>query len=202
MKSSCRLVALVLVLFLSGAQAADDPAQRAELDRIRRDREQVDVQFTERERECRQRFLVTACIEDAKRDRREAMERLRQQQAAVEEVQRKQRAAQRIQDIHSKIDDVDAQRRESTARDRRREKQRAEVSSRASPEGPARAASAAASTTASNPEPSKPLTADEARKRAEYDQRIEEARAHREAVERRNAERAKAKNPAKPLPPS
>ena len=46
--------------------------------------------------------MVSDCLEQARRERRESMERLRYQDVILDEAQRKQRAVQRMQNIRSK----------------------------------------------------------------------------------------------------
>jgi len=188
------LVLGVLAAALPAVSAAFTPEEeRIERERIKSERAQVEAAYATRERECRDRFVVTSCIEGARRDRRQALERLRRQQEVMDEAQRKQRAAQRMEDIRSKIVDEDSKRPAVTVRQRRDGKPRDEPADRSPPErsasaaGPARAASQA--------------TAQETKRRLDYASRQQEAKAHREAVERRNAERAaKGKRPAATLP--
>jgi hypothetical protein len=97
---------LVLVLsaaLLPQACAATPRDEQHERQRIAFERAQVQAFYLNRERECEKRFTVTACIEEARRSRREAMERLRYQDVILDEAQRRQRALQRIQDIHGKV---------------------------------------------------------------------------------------------------
>ncbi|HEV7915069.1 MAG TPA: hypothetical protein VGP22_14980 [Albitalea sp.] len=176
------------------AHALDAAEERAERQRIQSERVQVDAAYLQRERDCRARFVVTACLEGAQRDRRQAVERLRQQQVILDEAQRKQRAAQRMDDIRNKVSGQDASRREAIMRDRRSEKQRAEVVAHSSPTAqPSEAPAAATPASAAASEATQRVT--------EREKREAQARGHREAVERRNAERlAQGKRPARPLP--
>ncbi len=89
-------------------QAADAPAERA---RIAAERAEVEQAFFARERECRARFLVNACLDAAGRERRRALGHLRQQEMLLDEARRKERAAQRIQSIRGKVSRDDARRR-------------------------------------------------------------------------------------------
>lgn len=204
------LLPAVLVLLATAPAGALSPAeQKAELARIAREREQVQARFAERERDCRQRFVVTPCIEDARRERRAGLERLRRQEEVIDEAQRKQRAAERIDEIRAKVSAEEAKRRETGARERRKAKERGEAAEHSAS---AVSASAAAAETVPGPGPApapvpaprgdKPTdTAERARKIAEYERRQEEARIHREDVERRNAQRAaEGRKPAAPLP--
>lgn len=74
-----------------------------ERQRIASERAQVQAAFAQRERECHERFMVSDCLEKARRDRREALERLRYQDVILDEAQRRQRAVERMEDIRSKV---------------------------------------------------------------------------------------------------
>ena len=49
--------------------------------------------------ECQQRFVVSSCVEDAKRDRRQGLDGLRSRQIALDEVRRKERSAARRSEL-------------------------------------------------------------------------------------------------------
>lgn len=189
----------------SSAQAMDPAQERAERDRIKHEREQAEVAYRSQERECRQKFVVTPCIDQARRDRRETLDRLRQQQAVLDEVERKQRAAQRMDDIRSKVSGDEAKQREAAAQKRRR--QPAEPAAAAS-QPDASASSPAAALKQEPPSAvTKPASANASamevheQKAQAYEKRQKDAAEHRAEVERRNAQRAAGgKQPAKPLP--
>jgi len=194
-----------LVPALAPAHAMDAASERAERDRLKTERDQAEAAYVTRERECREKFVVTSCIEQARRDRRQTLERLRQQQAVLDEAQRKQRAAQRVDEIRTKVSSEDAKQRERAGTERR---QRVEA---ASPSASAASAEASSPTAIVVSEPpsalARPASANasamevHARKEAAYEKRLEEAREHRAQVERRNAEKAASgKAPAKGLP--
>jgi hypothetical protein len=190
------------------AHALDAATEMAERERIRTEREQVEATYRRRETDCRQRFVVTPCLEDARRDRRQANDRLRQQLEVLDEAQRKQRAAQRIDEIRSRISGEEAKRREEDAKRAQHQAQsKAPAPDAVSPSQAASAADEivrAEPTGASVRRASKPRAAsaaDEAKHEADYERRQSEAQKHRESVERRNAQRAKSgKQPAKDLP--
>jgi colicin import membrane protein len=185
-----------VLLFLALAAAAlpavaiDPAAERAERRRIESERSQVEAAFAQRERECRERFVVTSCLEDARRDRRQSLESLRQQQAILDESQRKQRAAQRMDDIRSKVSEADAHRRSATA-EPGKERPKREVAAR-TPHAASAVEEGATGVSRSGTEA--------ARRVSEYERRQAEARAHRAAVERRNAEKAAQGKVSRPLP--
>ena len=78
---------------------ADDRQERA---RIARERDEATLRFQQRQRECEQRFAVTACVDEARAEHRQALLRLRGQESVLDEAERKQRAAQRMAAIRAK----------------------------------------------------------------------------------------------------
>lgn len=191
MKPRVLSFAMALAMALPAAFALDAETERTERARIASERERVQATFDERERACRERFVVTSCLEDARRERRQSLEGLRHQQAILDEAQRKQRAAQRMDDIRAKVSGEEAQRREAQARERRQQKPPGEPPTRG-PDGAAPRTHAA---------PASAARSDAAGRAAAYEKRQAEAREHRQAVERRSAEKAaQGKTPVKPLP--
>lgn len=179
------------------AQAANEQAER---DRIAAERTAVAQAFDARERACRTRFAVNDCVNDAQRERREALGRLRQQEILLDEAERKQRAAERIKSIREQVSRDDARRRREAANRAAAAAERLHVEPPAAPRTAPRVDGAPA-------EVRTPRRGDEAsrakaqRKRDAYERRRAEAQAHREAVQRRNAERTAQGRRAKPLPP-
>ena len=199
---------VVLILLLSlcatapawAISPADDAAERQ---RIAGEKAEVEKAYAAREAECRRRFIVTSCLDAARRDRREAVERLRQQEVVLDEAQRKLRAAQRIEEIRSKVSADEAKRREAEARVQAREAQRQEQAARveaaaSAASAPSAAAAASAPVRARTPPTKRPVDAGKAAQA--YEQRQQQAQEHRAAVERRNAERAGKNKPSRPLP--
>jgi hypothetical protein len=189
MKRDLRRAAIACLAAVYGAPSfADDAA--AERQRIRAERAQVQARYADTVRECNRRFVVTSCVEGARAERRQALNRLSNQELVLDQAERRQRAAQRAADIRAK------QAHDEAA-------PRALPRALAAPE-PASAPRLhlrvpRAPTSAGHPPKLSPQ--EEARNRAAFEQRQREAEAHRESVERRNAERAaKAKQPSRPLP--
>jgi hypothetical protein len=168
------------------AAGTDDERQR-----LRDERAQVDATFAARDHECRQHFIVTACVDQARRDRRQAMESLRRRQLLLDDADRKQRAAERNEEIRSKVEARDrpagmAQRTRDASPVAETPREAAHVA----PRGPAAAHGNALHS-----------REDEARHIEEFEQRRKDAEEHRVTVQRRNAARAASgKLPAKPLP--
>ena len=120
-----RFAASVLLLFAgvlaaTEGKAIDAATESAERERIRAERAQAEQVFAARERECRDRFAVTRCLDEARRERRATLEHLNRQQGVLDEAQRKQRAAQRMESIRGKVSTDEAKRREADARARRK----------------------------------------------------------------------------------
>jgi len=106
---SCRralFAAIAAACIALPAEAADATAASAasagELKRIATERAEIGARFVKRERECRTRFVVTSCVDDAKRERRQDLDRLRERQLAVDEAQRRERASGRKAELAAK----------------------------------------------------------------------------------------------------
>ena len=182
-----RCVGLLLLAFSARAIGADDGAER---ERIRKERADVETQFTQSERACYEKIVVSSCLDAARATRREAMARLRTQEIELNEAQRKHKAAQKEQSLNEK----------SLAK-----------------EGSAKAAGPSASAPPAEKPAPKPATprpprepkpvpsasqraAQEAAAKAAYEAKQREAEAHRLEVARRNEEHARKTKPATPLP--
>jgi hypothetical protein len=194
----CGCVAAAAVM---ASGSLDESVERA---RIRTERTDAEAAYVAREHECRQRFAVNRCLDEARRDRRRTLDSLRHQEGILDEVQRKQRAAERMAAIRSKIAAEDSKRREPAAREHHKQATAGPL-----PAKPSLTESTPENLIASEPPGAVPLsreTAEErARRAADYEKRQAAARAHRETVERRNAERARSGKPAAkalPAPPS
>jgi len=85
-----------LVVVALPANAADARGQAIEQQRL------LNLKFDEQDRRCRQQFVVTACVDDVRRQRRDAVAPWREKELAAEDEVRQQRAAQRQRDIASK----------------------------------------------------------------------------------------------------
>ncbi len=205
---------LLLAMLMSAGQvtaANDDVADRA---RITAERAAVEARFAEREHECASRFVVTACVEDARREQRAALASLRQQQTLLDEAQRKQRAAERL-DRLSKPRGSAAQQPASSAKREAHEARQSRQARAARAAPPPNEASLAASGPERKPSqtarplkggaPSAPLDpvnrqTREAARQADSASRTQAAQAHRSAVEQRQAERLKKGRVTHPLP--
>jgi len=189
-----RLLAALLLGGVSAALAADALDLHFERDRQRvaNERRRVDEAHAARVKACEAQFFVTSCIEQAKAERREALDRLTQQQAVIDDALRKQRVAERLERLQEKQQQA-AQRRNAPAARPRVVRRGAEAASAASAPEEADVALPAR-------RPEGPSAAEQRRNAQAYRQRQQAAAAHREAVEKRNAERAAAHKPAASLP--
>jgi hypothetical protein len=198
------LASLVLAAAALPAHAADS-GERA---RIASERAAVEKLYAERERACGERFVVTSCVDDAKRERRQSLDALRARELKLDEETRRARTDARRAELAAKA-----------AEDARRDLARAAASAPArsgkpfeSPHG--------ASEPPSGPGPhDRPLGASdrlviqptqrgseaerserEAASRASYEGRQRQAAEHRREVEERNAKRLGEHPAATPLP--
>lgn len=173
---------LLLALLAALPAAADERA------RIAAERRAVDERYAAEQAECRQRFAVTGCLDEARAHRRAAQADLKRQELVLDDAERKRRASERLQAV---------------------ERRRAEAASR-----PAAAASAvvrpvpspapAASTPTRAPRSPQAPDAQAAARRAEAAQRLrDEAAEDRRQIREREAQRDKdGRHPAPlPLPP-
>jgi len=85
-----------LVVVALPATAADARGQAIEQQRL------LNLKFDEQDRRCRQQFVVTACVDDVRRQRRDAVAPWREKELAAADDLRQQRAAQRQREISSK----------------------------------------------------------------------------------------------------
>jgi len=192
---------LIVLAALAGAAAPSLAAMDTAAERTRIARERADVQaaLTKQEAACQERFVVTPCVEAARKAEREALARLRRQEVLLDEQVRKQRAAERAQAIRNSISADEARRRDESAA--------------ATASAPVRVERAELAETPSRTErarrelPVAERPTDAAARRAAEQEHIERyeadrraAQAHRESVEQRNAKRAASGKVAAPLP--
>ena len=184
--------AVTVTLWYVGGPA---PAAETEPADIAAQRAQVQSRFVDATRSCQEQFIVTSCVEAARQEQIRDLARLKKLQDSIDEAQRKEKAALRLKAID----------------DRQREQALREQAQR---QAAAATASEAASRAPANPNPVVPhksgparagssasARADvEARNTAAFEARRQSIEAHREAVERRNGERASKGKVAAPLP--
>jgi colicin import membrane protein len=188
MQNSLAALVLTLAASASWAEAATPASTDAtqERHRIAAERQDAERRFVAARRECETRFAVSSCVEQARSERRRTLELLAGQQAALDDAQRRQRAAERMRSIREKARQANERAAAPAAS--------AVVRARRAPPTPRSPASSAA-------EPRLQVTPQEAaQRRDERAQREQAAAQHRDAVLRRNAERDARKPPSAPLP--
>lgn len=189
------------------AQPADTQAQ--ERQRIAGERAAAERRFAESQRECLTRFVVTSCVEESRRERRETLSRLHREQNLLDDSLRKERAAERNETIQRRANAEAASDRESKAR------AAGEPAQRALDDRPRRAAGAASAASEASRKATRDVKAsgvglatkgtqrtkaEEARSRATFDAAQRAAVEHRAEVAERNALRSAKRKPAAPLP--
>ena len=95
---------------LAAQAPADDallaPWLRTERARVASARSAAESQFTEDERTCWRRFAVNDCIRKARQVRRAIIDRLQQEDLALNAVERNRRTAQRMETLENKRQDA------------------------------------------------------------------------------------------------
>ena len=204
-----------------GAASAESAPLEDSSVRISAERAAIHARYAEQERECRTRFIVASCIDAAKRERRQELDRLKARQIAVDEARRRERATARRTELAVKAADDAKREAERAAR-----AASAPASAASSPRGrlvpigkarasasaasgPGVAASSAARSSApaqglglghSTPKSPSERASEEARNRAAYEARQRRAAERREDAATQSIRRMSEKNPAAPLP--
>jgi colicin import membrane protein len=173
-----RLLIAYLLFALCGLARADDEAERAQ---IKQKREAVETRYTEQQETCRKRFVVTSCLEKARADRLEGLKVLRAQEAELDDAVRRERARAQAERVAEKA-------KQAESRDRPKPAQPPKEPRTPKPKEvkPPKAKASASD-----------RSAEEQRQREAFEARQREIKAHREEIEKRNAER---KPPPRPLP--
>ncbi len=190
------LPALLLAVALA-VQAADDDAAQGR--RIERERIEVAARARVGEAACAERFAVSACLAQVRAERRAALQQLDHQTALLDDAQRKRRAADRQIRIRERQD------AEAKADESRLPPAPAAMPKAAA--GQALAPTADESGAASLSDVRRRSSAATARQKlaaasrsAASKRRLDEATAHRAAVEQKNRDRNAKRTPSKDLP--
>ena len=189
-----RFVFVGLMIAMSWAAQAETETEH---DRIVAERTAAAARFAEQQRACSERFVVSSCVDAARKEQRATLNRLRQQEQSLDDIKRRDAAAKRRQASGEK-----AEAQEQRASDAAPTTRRESVRHPPQPNPPARAASGIDAglppTGAGASAPSRREV--EARNTEKFDARVRSTQAHREAVERRNAQRAAQGKGVAPLP--
>jgi hypothetical protein len=218
-RSSSLSMSPAAALLLAGAFAVSAPARAAAADdverhRIAEERAAIEARYAARTRECRDRFIVTSCIDDAKVERRRGLDALRTRQLALDEEKRRARTAERSAELAAKAADDARREQERAARAASGPVPREPRPLEPRHEPPASGAPATSTTPHDRPgapvegsgkKPAPSETAEqrrerEERHRASFETRQQQAEAHRQEILDKAAQRQNARPPAAPLP--
>jgi hypothetical protein len=180
-------IALSLFPLLAASQSIETDGRRAQLTR---ERETAEARFREAVQVCENAFAQTACVDDARRERRREVSRVDAERSALDQTDRHRRTEERTRRVEAK---------QRAAAQRSAE----QVPPAASAPRPKRQASAAlAGERARARAPRAATTADPSAsdRLAARSKRIADADAHAAAVRKRNADRAAKRAAAPPLP--
>ncbi|MDD2923711.1 hypothetical protein [Rhodoferax sp.] len=99
-----RLLLVVALLPVPLLAQAEEPLNiEAERERIARERAHHEAVFLQAERDCYARFAVSDCLQQARKDRRAALDPLRRQELVLNDIERKSRAVQALDRIQNKV---------------------------------------------------------------------------------------------------
>jgi hypothetical protein len=194
-------LAVALALGPAGAMTAQavsavDPSEVRT--RIEAQRSSAKVALAEKERACKQAFAVASCIDAARKEQRAVLTGLRNEELALDEAERTAKADRRRKTLLDSEAARNARPAEGAASAARRSTRHAASSAPSGAEASAGAVDRPKA--ASGVGHTAHRTADEERRKAEFEARTRSAQAHREAVERRNAQRAASGKKVAPLP--
>jgi hypothetical protein len=210
-RSSLMTASVLCVAMAHGTAWASDASER---ERINKAKSQADAKLAQKELECQERFAVTDCVLAARKEHRSVVEPLRKESLALDDKERKQRAAERTERLRTKAESASAAASANAAAASGsgsdapsvRPKIRSAEAASASQPG-ASAATIPAGSSAMPPliqKTDRPITpkAQAPQPGSEDYQtlRVRQAEERRAAVLKKNAERDANKPPAKPLP--
>lgn len=176
---------LFLGVAMAGAARADAPGDARERAEIAAAKRAAEAQFQAAEAACRERFVVTPCIEDARAERRRQLALLRDRELKLDDHERRHRAAQRGEAVARK-QAAAASAAASAASAASAPRASSSAAARAPSSSPPRLSGEAASAPRSPLDGSAEAAAARAARSA---QRQQEAQARRERIEAREAER-------------
>jgi hypothetical protein len=206
-RSSLMTASALCVAMAHGTAWASDASER---ERINKAKSQADTKLAQKELECQERFAVTDCVLAARKEHRSVVEPLRKESLALDDKERKQRAAERNERIRARTDSASAAAAASAGSSADgpsvRPKIRSADSASASQFGAAAVKMPAASSVmppviVKTDKPIMPKTQAPQPGSEDYQTlRVRQAEERRAAVLKKNAERDTSKPPAKPLP--
>jgi len=183
------IVALAAGVAISSAHA------ESERERLDAERAAAVARLADKERACQKQFVVTPCVDAARREHSITLKRLHQEQLALDEAERHEAAARRRQAIAERSATQAARASEPLPAAAPRDGPR-----RAPLPNPPAASGASGLGVQRSPATMAEQRAAEQRNEAAFAARARAAQEHREAVERRNAQRAASGKVVAPLP--
>lgn len=197
-----RLFACLALIACAAHAQGEDPSVDAERARLHEERAKVEAEFKVEEKACNAKFAVNDCLAKAKAKRRAAVSDLRRQEIALNDAERKRKAAERQRSIEERASAARPPASGQSDVDRQlRANQRAAERAQQAASAPAKAAERekeVAKRQAEIKASAQRRTEDAAQAAREHERRLAEAKEHEEAVKRRQAERKKP--PASSLP--
>ena len=200
----------VLTMCLAVAHGVALASDSSERERISKAKSDADAKLAQKEQECQERFAVNDCLIAARKEHRAVVEPLRKQSLALDDKERKQRAAERNERIRAKTESASAAAAASAGSSADAPSVRPKIRSADSASASQFGASAVTMPAASSVMPplimktDKPITpkAQAPLPGSEDYQtlRMRQAEERRAAVLKKNAERDASKPPAKSLP--
>lgn len=104
-RSSLMTASALCVAMAHGTAWASDASER---ERINKAKSQADTKLAQKELECQERFAVTDCVLAARKEHRSVVEPLRKESLALDDKERKQRAAERTERLRTKAESASA----------------------------------------------------------------------------------------------
>ncbi len=180
------------------AQAQGPGTDSEERARIVAERARAEALFAQQEKACYGQFAVNDCINAARTGRRTTLADLRRQEVSLNDAQRRRKGADRIRSIEEKNESLKAERasddRAKAVESAKLREERAAQKTADKASAPHGAKPVAPRAPKTAPQPS----AEAQRKNAE---RLQEAQARRERIEKRQKERTKPPAASLPVPP-
>lgn len=186
-------------------RAASTGDERA---RVAEERAAIEARFQSRDVDCRQRFVVSSCVEEARRERRLGLDGLKSRERLLDEQSRLERTRAKQAELAARAEEDarrEAERASRAASVEARSETRVEAKGAAAERAAERAASTqgkARPTRTANAERSAQRRAGEADARAAFEARQRKAEQHRRDVEEKTARRLekRARATASPSP--
>lgn len=181
----------------------------AERARLTKERAEIDARAKAEQTACYQRFAVEDCLQESRRKRRTAEDSIKRQEADLNDMERKRRAADQLERLDKAppraVDDPAAQERARQSQQGREQRAADHAASRADAAAKAednrRALEDKQRAHAEQQAKAARLKADAPTERARFERKQEQAAKHRADRERQNAERTKPRSAPLPPPP-